>query len=65
MKEYYKTNENPVSKSILVYDLSGTFLKEYPSIRKFSIEKGFPPSKIVEVLKGKWKQWKGYKVFYK
>lgn len=65
LKKFYEKNINPASKPILVYTLEGQFIKEYDSIRKFALEKNFPPSKIVEVLKGKWKQWKGYRVFYK
>lgn len=64
LKKYYENAQNSKSKAIIVEFPNGE-IREYDSIRKFALEHGFGPSKIVEVLKGKWKQWKGFKVSYK
>lgn len=59
LKEYYKTNENPVSKKVDVFTKEGIYITSYPSIRKCSIDLKITSSKIIEVIKGKYKQWKG------
>lgn len=55
---------NKRKRAIIQCDLEGNFIKEYDSI-KSAILDGFNSSCLTLCLKGDYKQYKGYKWFYK
>ncbi|WP_179413728.1 NUMOD1 domain-containing DNA-binding protein [Mucilaginibacter sp. E4BP6] len=55
MEKNYST-----SKAVAQYDREGNLIKEFPSIRAASRELNLDEKAIIQVAKGKHKQWNGF-----
>ena len=53
------------SKPVAQYDLNGNLIKEYPSVRAAARELKVDDKAIIQVAKGKYKQWNGFVWKYK
>jgi len=53
------------SKPIQQFDLTGNLLKEYPSVREAKRQTGIGDKAIIDVAKGRYKQWNGFVWKYK
>jgi len=48
------------SKPVAQYDLKGNLINKYPSIREAARQVHIEDKAIIQVAKGKYKQWKGF-----
>lgn len=59
------TNRKDQSKPVLQYELDGTFVKEYPSVKEIERQKGYANSNISSCCRGFFKQAYGFIWKYK
>ena len=64
LAKYASNDLKPYTKSILVYDLNGTFIKEYESLKSCSKDLKVSVSSIIRVAKGFYNQSNGYQFRY-
>lgn len=64
LKKYSNDEIKGSIKSILVYDLNGTFIKEYESLKTCSKDLNVSVSSIIRVAKGFYNQANGYQFRY-
>ena len=60
IEPYQRRETSNISKRIVLVDINGLVIKEYPSIRQASLELHLDPHSIRDVLSNKARQTKGY-----